>query len=101
MAQTEQRDAKVLKVIFVEGLANFTVLGIKLLAGTATGSLAVLGDAVHSLTDMINNVVAWLVTRHSAIVNSNLSPYSPLPLCYRYWLSNSFCTQLPVKRQRS
>jgi len=58
MAQIQQRDAIVLKVILVEGLANFAVLGIKLLVDIAAGSLAVLGDAVHSLTDVINNVVA-------------------------------------------
>lgn len=75
MPQTEQRDAKVLKVILIEGLANLTVLGIKLLVGIATGSLAVLGDAVHSLTDVINNVVAWLVTRHSAKPADSEHPY--------------------------
>jgi len=75
MPQTEQRDAKVLKVILIEGLANLTVLGIKLLVGIATGSLAVLGDAVHSLTDVINNVVAWLVTRHSAKPADSGHPY--------------------------
>jgi cation diffusion facilitator family transporter len=75
MPQTEQRDAKVLKIILIEGLANLTVLGIKLLVGIATGSLAVLGDAVHSLTDVINNVVAWLVTRHSAKPADSGHPY--------------------------
>ena len=75
MPQTEQRDAKVLKVILIEGLANFAVLRIKLLVGIATGSLAVLGDAVHSLTDVINNVVAWFVTRHSARPADSGHPY--------------------------
>ena len=75
MPQTEQRDAKVLKIILIEGLANLTVLGIKLLVGIATGSLAVLGDAVHSLTDVINNVVAWFVTRHAARPADSGHPY--------------------------
>ena len=61
----EQRDNKVLQVLVIEGLANLIVLGIKLLVGVSTGSLAVLADAVHSLTDVSNNVVAWFVTRHS------------------------------------
>jgi len=39
----EQRDSKILRIILFEGLANFTVLIIKLLVGVSTGSLAVLG----------------------------------------------------------
>lgn len=62
----QPRDQKVLRVILVEGFANLVVLAVKLVVGISTGSLAVLGDAVHSLTDVINNIVAWLVTRHSA-----------------------------------
>ena len=61
----EQRDRQVLRVILIEGFANLVVLVVKLVVGLATGSLAVLGDAIHSLTDVINNLVAWFVTRHS------------------------------------
>jgi cation diffusion facilitator family transporter len=71
----EQRDSKVLRVILIEGLANLAVLGIKLLVGTATGSLAVLADAVHSLTDVSNNIVAWFVTRHSVKPADSKHPY--------------------------
>lgn len=71
----EQRDSKVLQVLLIEGLANLTVLGIKLLVGLATGSLAVLADAMHSLTDVFNNVVAWFVTRHSVKPADSRHPY--------------------------
>lgn len=71
----EQRDNKVLQVLLIEGLANLAVLGIKLLVGLATGSLAVLADAVHSLTDVSNNLVAWFVTRHSAKPADSKHPY--------------------------
>jgi cation diffusion facilitator family transporter len=71
----DQRDTKILRIILVEGLANLSVLAIKLLVGIGTGSLAVLGDAVHSLTDVINNFVAWLVTRHSAKPADSKHPY--------------------------
>lgn len=71
----EERDSKVLQVLVIEGLANLAVLGIKLLVGTLTGSLAVLADAVHSLTDVSNNVVAWIVTRHSAKPADAKHPY--------------------------
>ena len=71
----EDRDSKVLRVLLVEGLANLAVLGIKLVVGTVTGSLAVLADAVHSLTDVCNNVVAWFVTRHSVKPADSKHPY--------------------------
>jgi len=71
----DQRDAKILRIILIEGLANFCVLTIKLLVGISTGSLAVLGDAVHSLTDVINNIVAWFVTHHSTKPADPRHPY--------------------------
>lgn len=56
-------DRQVRRVILIEGLVNLLVLTIKLLVGFGTGSLAILADAVHSLTDVANNVIAWLVVR--------------------------------------
>ena len=56
-ANTADRDHSVRRVILIEGTANLAVLLAKLVVGFATGSLAVLGDAVHSLTDLSNNVV--------------------------------------------
>lgn len=71
----EKRDNRILRIILIEGVANFTVLGIKLLVGTTTGSLAVLGDAIHSLTDVINNIVAWFVIQHSVKPADPRHPY--------------------------
>jgi len=75
MGCMDQRDTKILRIILIEGLANLTVLIIKLVVGIFTGSLAVLGDAVHSLTDIVNNIVAWFVTRHSAKPADTKHPY--------------------------
>ena len=58
-----ERDRQVRKVIVIEGLANLAVLLIKTTVGLMTGSLAILGDAIHSLTDIANNVIAWVVVR--------------------------------------
>ena len=58
-----QRDRQIQRIILVEGAANLIVLIGKLIVGISTGSLAVLGDAIHSLTDVANNVVAWVVVR--------------------------------------
>ena len=52
MDRMDQRDSKVLRIILIEGLANCTVLAMKLVVGILTGSLAVLGDAAHSPTDI-------------------------------------------------
>jgi len=51
------------RVIVIEGLANFFVLVLKLIVGVSTGSFAIVGDAIHSLSDVANNVVAWFVIR--------------------------------------
>ena len=59
MSDSTQRDRQVQRIILLEGAANFVVLIAKLIVGTSTGSLAVLGDALHSLTDVTNNLVAW------------------------------------------
>jgi cation diffusion facilitator family transporter len=74
MKQT-QRDRKVRQVILIEGAANLTVLLAKVVVGFSTGSLAVLSDAVHSLTDMFNNIVAWTVVRLSAVPADREHPY--------------------------
>jgi len=71
----DQRDRQVLRIILIEGFANLVVLVVKLGVGTVTGSLAVLGDAVHSLTDVINNIVAWFVTQHSVKPADSQHPY--------------------------
>lgn len=36
------------------------VLVGKLFVGLSTGSMAILADAVHSFTDMTNNIIAWV-----------------------------------------
>ena len=70
-----QRDTKILRIILIEGFANLTVLLIKLVVGIGTGSLAVMSDAVHSLTDIFNNIIAWFVTRHSTKPPDSRHPY--------------------------
>ena len=57
------KNKKVQQIIVIEGLYNLLVLIIKLVVGIAPNSLAVISDAIHSLTDVMNNVVIWLVMR--------------------------------------
>ena len=75
MPKTSDKDLSVQRIILIEGSANVVLLMVKLLVGISTGSLAVLGDAVHSLTDVVNNVVAWFVIRISAKPPDREHPY--------------------------
>ena len=75
MANPTKRDILVLRVILVEGVANFLILTCKVFVGFSTGSYAVLGDAVHSLTDIMNNVIAWSVTKLSSRPPDQSHPY--------------------------
>jgi len=68
-------DRQVRRVIVIEGLANVAVLILKLVVGVSTGSLAVLGDALHSLSDVANNALAWFVVRISAQPPDRHHPY--------------------------
>lgn len=75
MNNFSQRDKQVRRVILIEGLANLMVLGIKLIVGLSTGSMAIMADAIHSLTDIANNVVAWIVMRYSSMPADREHPY--------------------------
>lgn len=54
---------------------NLVVCGVKAAVGFATGSLAVLADALHSLTDSANNVFGLIVTRWSNPPPDREHPY--------------------------
>lgn len=54
---------RVRTVLIWEGIANAALAVAKLVVGLITGSAAILGDAVHSLTDLLNNVIAVFVVR--------------------------------------
>jgi cation diffusion facilitator family transporter len=51
------------------------MLFVKLAVGLATGSIGILGDAVHSVTDIANNIVAWVVLRLSKQPPDERHPY--------------------------
>jgi cation diffusion facilitator family transporter len=70
-----ERDKKIHRLIIIEGSANLLVLLAKLLVGLSTGSLAIMADAIHSLTDIANNIVAWVVVRLSAMPADREHPY--------------------------
>ncbi len=75
MIDSTQRDAQVRRVILIEGSVNLLVLICKTIVGLSTGSLAILADAVHSLTDLTNNLVAWVVMHFSSLPADREHPY--------------------------
>ena len=70
-----QRDVQIRRVLFLEGLANLTVLVAKTVVGVATGSSAVLADAVHSFTDLANNGLALFAQHLAAAPPDREHPY--------------------------
>ena len=64
---TRERSTQIQRVLLGILVANLAVVGAKFVIGTATGSLAVFGDAVHSSVDAMNNILAlaviWIAAR--------------------------------------
>src|SRR2546425_6643530 len=56
-------------------VANLAVVGVKLAVGIASGSLAVLGGAVDSCVDALNNVLALIIVRVVAKEPDEDHPY--------------------------
>lgn len=75
MPSKDPKDRQVERIILIEGFVNLSVLLAKLVVGLSSGSMAVLSDALHSLTDMANNLVAFAVLRHAAKPADKEHPY--------------------------
>jgi len=75
MVETAENDRQVRRVILVEGAANLVVLVSKLAVGLSTGSMAILADAIHSLADLTNNVIAWIVMHFASMPADREHPY--------------------------
>jgi len=75
MNKSQQRDKDVQRIILIEGSVNLVVLIAKTVVGFSTGSLGILSDAIHSLTDVINNMIAWMVVRLSSTPADRKHPY--------------------------
>ncbi|MDH3214596.1 MAG: cation diffusion facilitator family transporter [Myxococcales bacterium] len=70
-----ERDRRVRRVLGIEGFANLCVLAAKTVVGTATGSSAVLADAVHSFADLANNGLALLALHLAGAPPDREHPY--------------------------
>ena len=75
MIDSTKKDKQVRHVILIEGSANLLVLIAKTIVGLSTGSMGILADAIHSLTDLTNNIVAWIVIHFSSLPADREHPY--------------------------
>jgi len=57
------RSRAIRRVLIIEGAGNLVVSLAKLSAGLMTGSMALISEALHSTTDLANNVLAWFAMR--------------------------------------
>ena len=73
--QLDDRRAAVRRVLWIVLLANIAVIAAKLFIGLRSGSIAILGDAAHSGTDALNNVVGLLAVRLAAAPPDEDHPY--------------------------
>jgi cation diffusion facilitator family transporter len=69
------RSRAIRRVLIIEGAGNLVVSLAKLAAGLMTGSLALISEALHSTTDLANNVLAWFAMRISEQPPDEDHPY--------------------------
>jgi cation diffusion facilitator family transporter len=67
--------AKIRQVLWITLLLNLFVMGLKAVVGFATGSLSLQADALHSVTDSINNVLGLVTNRFSSPIPDREHPY--------------------------
>jgi cation diffusion facilitator family transporter len=63
------------KVLIIEGLVNLMLVTLKFVVGMATQSSVILADALHSLTDLANNFVAYIASKIAKSPPDTRHPY--------------------------
>ena len=63
------------RVLLITLLLNIFVMVLKAFVGTLTGSLSLLADALHSVTDSANNVLGLITSRFSSPYPDREHPY--------------------------
>ncbi len=69
------RQRRVRRILFWILWANLVLVAVKVAVGWVIGSLAVLGDAAHSGTDALNNVIALAAIYFAAAPPDDRHPY--------------------------
>lgn len=71
----EDTRPQVRRVLLVTLLLNILVLLVKLIVGLWTGSLSLIADALHSVTDSFNNVLGLIAIRFASPYPDREHPY--------------------------
>lgn len=71
----QDRRTQVRKVLWLTLLLNLLVVGLKAGVGFTTGSLSIQADALHSVTDSLNNVLGLVANRFSSPLPDREHPY--------------------------
>ena len=67
--------SQVQRVLWLTLLLNLFVMALKFTLGLATGSLSLQADALHSVTDSVNNILGLVTTRFSSPKPDREHPY--------------------------
>jgi cation diffusion facilitator family transporter len=67
--------ATVRRVLLITLVLNVFVMGLKAFVGWSTGSLSLVADAAHSLTDSANNILGLVTSRLSSPIPDRDHPY--------------------------
>ncbi|MDM9380109.1 cation diffusion facilitator family transporter [Chlorogloeopsis sp. ULAP01] len=69
---------QVRKVLIITLLLNIFVMGLKAVVGKLTGSLSLLADALHSVTDSANNILGLIASSFASPQPDREHPYGHL-----------------------
>lgn len=72
---TASRSVAIQRVFLGLLIANLAVVGAKVVIGTRTGSLSVLGDAIHASVDALNNIIFIALMRVAGSAPDEDHPY--------------------------
>ncbi len=75
LVKRDRRTIAIRKVLIKTLVFNLVVLAIKLSVGLLTGSLSLMADAVHSLTDSANNMLGLVANHYSSPIPDREHPY--------------------------
>lgn len=72
---TYDNRSEVSRVLIITLLLNLFVMGLKAFVGYLTGSLSLLADALHSVTDSANNILGLVASKFSSPYPDREHPY--------------------------
>ncbi|MGH1397469.1 MAG: cation diffusion facilitator family transporter [Trichormus sp.] len=72
---TYDNRAEVRKVLIITLVLNLLVMGLKAFVGYFTGSLSLMADALHSVTDSANNILGLVASKFSSPYPDREHPY--------------------------